>query len=153
MDDDTSESKEKRSNLSRVTAGLDDFDYKVVNRIAKSRKLPLSEVVRTIVHYWIESNPELLKTNYGIDLKEITDELRQESYEISVDKTLKSFERDIIKELPVFFDIVESVSIDELAGHFDVDTRVIKRIIFIHGKEIKRLGLALTLKDNIIYKS
>jgi hypothetical protein len=153
MDKDVSKSKEKPSNLFRVTTILEEFDYKVVNRIAKDRNLSLSEVVRTIVRYWIESNPELLKTNYGIDLKEITDELRQESYEISVDKTLKSFEKDIIKELPVFFDIVESVSIDELAGHFDVDTRVIKRIIFIHGKEIKKLGLALTLKNNVICKS
>ncbi|MHA1294083.1 MAG: hypothetical protein ACTSQJ_15635 [Promethearchaeota archaeon] len=71
-----SESKEKRSSLTRVTAGLDEFDYKVVNRMARNRNLSLSEVVRTIVHQWIEFNSEILERNYGISFKEITEEIQ-----------------------------------------------------------------------------
>ncbi|TFG09041.1 MAG: hypothetical protein EU539_00585 [Promethearchaeota archaeon] len=144
--------KEEETQKKRITVGLDDFDHKVVNKMAINRKLSLSEVVRTIVHQWIEYNPDLLKKNYDIDFKEITDELRQESYEISLDKSLKSFEKEIIKELPEFFELVESISTEDLADHFDVDTRVIKRIMFIHGKEIKKQGLNLKLKNNVIYK-
>ncbi|MFX0037639.1 MAG: hypothetical protein ACFE9I_18620 [Candidatus Hermodarchaeota archaeon] len=152
MNDSNSEKKEKRSNLTRVTAGLDDFDYKVISRMASKRTISLSEVVRIIVHKWIEYNPELLKKNYGIDLLEITEELERESYEITVDKELKAYENKIIKELPVFFEIVREVSIKDLAQHFDVDEKVIKRIVFIHGREIEKIGLKLIYKGDRIYK-
>lgn len=148
---DISESKEKRSSLSRITAGLDEFDHKVVTRMARARSLSLSEIVRTLIHQWIESNPEILEKNYGISFKEITEEINRESYEISLDKTLKPYERGIIDELPEFFEIVENVNIEDLSEHFNVDDKVIKRIIFTHGKELKNRGLNLKLKNNIIY--
>ena len=152
MANNPSESREKRSNLYRVTAGLDEFNYKVINRMAKSRKISLSEIVRTIVHQWIEFNPELLKSNYGIAFKDITEEIQRETYEVSIDKKIKPFEKAIIKELPEFFEIVENINIEDLAEHFEVDNKVIKRLIFIHGKEIKKLGLNLILKNNVINK-
>ena len=148
---DISESKEKRSSLSRITAGLDEFDHKVVTRMARARSLSLSEIVRTLIHQWIESNPEILEKNYGISFKEITEEINRESYEISLDKTLKPYERGIIDELPEFFEIVENVNIEDLSEHFNVDDKVIKRIIFTHGKELKNRGLNLKLKNNIIF--
>jgi len=148
-----SEKKEKRSNLTRVTAGLDDFDYKVVNRMASKRAVSLSEVVRTIIHKWIEGNPQLLNDNYGINFREITEEIERKTYEISIDKELKLFEKDIINELPDFFEMVEEVSVNDIAQHFEVDKTVIKRIIFTHGKEIKKIGINLKLKNDIIYKS
>lgn len=144
--------RDEEKKKQRITVGLDDFDHKVITKMSLNRNLSLSEVVRTVVHQWIEYNPDLLKKNYNIDFKEITDELRQESYEISIDKTLKSFEKDIIKELPEFFELVENISILDLAEHFDVDKKVIKRLIFTHGKEIRKLSLNLTLKNDVIYK-
>ena len=152
MSDDIEEKERKRPKLPRITVGLDDFDHKVVTKMSKNRKLPLSEVMRIIVHQWIEFNPELLKTNYGIDFKDITEEIQSESYQISIDKTLKKFEEGIIKELPEFFELVEDVSIEDLTEHFNVDNKAIKRIIFIHGKEIKKLGLNLKLKEGRIFK-
>jgi len=137
----------------RITVGLDDFDHKVVSKMAKNRNLHLSEVVRTIVHQWIEYNPDLLKKNYGIGFREITEEILSDGYEVSLDKTIKPFESAIIQELPNFFEIVDSISIDDLAEHFNVDNKIIRRLIFIHGKEIKKLGLNLNLKNDIIFKS
>ncbi|MHA1491860.1 MAG: hypothetical protein ACTSRI_19675 [Promethearchaeota archaeon] len=148
---DISESKEKRSSLTRITAGLDEFDYKVINQMARARSLSLSEAVRTVIHRWIELNPEILEKNYGISFKEITEEIQRESYEISLDKTLKPYEKEIIDELPEFFEIVENVSIEDVSDYFNVDNKVIKRIIFTHGKELKNRGLNLKLKNNIIY--
>ncbi len=146
----TERNEEKKKQ--RITVGLDDFDHKVVNKMSVNRKSSLSEVVRTIVHQWIEYNPDLLEKNYGIVLKEVTDEILSESYEISLDKTLKPFEKAIIKELPDFFEIVEMISVEDLAEHFKVDNKAIKRIIFIHSKEIRKLGLNLVLKNNEIFK-
>ena len=144
--------KKKRSSLLRITVGLDGFDYRVVNKMALNRDLPLSEVMRFIVHQWIEYNPDLLKTNYGIDFKDITEEIQSDSYQISIDKTLKKFEEGIIKELPEFFELVEDVSIEDLTEYFNVDNKAIKRLIFVHGNKIKKLGLNLKLKEGRIYK-
>jgi len=146
------ETKDKRSSLNRIMAGHDDFDYRVITQIAQNRNISLSEVVRTITHQWIESNPEILQSNYGIDLREIAKDIQRESYQISLDKTIKPFEQDIINELPEFFSIVEEINIDDLAGHFEVDNKVIKKILFTHGKKIKDIGLNLILKNNIIYR-
>ena len=139
--------------MDRITTGLDEFDYKVVNKMAQNRNKSLSEVVRSIVHHWIEFNPELLERNYGIDLKEISEEIRRESYEISLDKTLKPFEEQIIEELPGLFTVVKEISVDDLADHFGVDSKVIKKLFFSHGKLITEKGLDLELKDDKIYKS
>jgi hypothetical protein len=144
--------RDEEAKKKRITVGLDDFDYKVVSKMSINRNLSLSEVVRTIVHQWIEYNPDLLKKNYGIVLKEVTDEILSESYDISLDKELKPFEKAIIRELPDFFELVEMISVDDLAEYFKVDSKAIKRIIFIHAKEIKRLGLNLALKNDEIFK-
>lgn len=152
MDDTDSEKKEKRSSLTRLTAGLDEFDYKVVSQMASKRANSLSEVVRSIVHKWIEDNPQLLKNNYGIDLRAVTEEIERESYQVILDKELKSFEQKIINELPNFFEMVEEASVEDLALHFKVDNNAIKRIIFVHGKKIKDTGLNLKLKNEIVYR-
>ena len=83
--------EEEETKKKRISVGLDEFEYTVVSKMAVNRKLHLSEVVRTIVHEWIEFNPDLLKKNYGIDLKEVTNELLSEGYDTSL----------IIKELLV----------------------------------------------------
>lgn len=145
--------EEEETKKKRITVGLDEFDYSVVSKMAVNRRLHLSEVMRTIVHQWIEFNPDLLKKNYGIDLKEVTEELLSEDYKISLDKTLKPFEKAIIQELADFFELIETISIDDLAEHFKVDTKAIKRILFVHSKEIKKIGLNLVLKNNIIFKT
>ncbi len=145
--------RSKRSSLSRITVGLDDFDYKVVNKMAKNRNLPLSEAMRMIVHQWIEYNPDLLKKNYGVDFGEITEEIKYETTEISLDKSLNPSEKIIIKELPEFFEIVDEVSIKDLAEHFGTNVKTVKKIIFTHGKEIKKTGLDLKFKEGSIYKN
>ncbi len=137
------ETEIEKAQKKRITVGLDEFDYHVVSKMAANRKLSLSEVVRTIVHQWIEDSPDLLKKNYGIVFKEVTDELLSEGYDTSL----------IIKELPNFFELVETISIDDLADYFKVDTKAIKKIVYTHGKEIKKLGLNLVLKNDIISKT
>ncbi len=144
---DDEETKKKR-----ITVGLDEFDHAVVSKMANNRRLHLSEVIRTIVHQWIEFNPDLLKKNYGIDLKEVTEELLRESYEISLDKSLKPFEEKIINDLPNVFANAEVISVHDLAEHFEVDDKAIKRIMFTHNKKIKELGLNLILTNDIITK-
>ena len=136
----------------RISVKLDEFDYKVINKMAEHRNISLSKSIYNIVHQWIESNPDILKENYGVDFKEVTQELLLETASLSYDKTLKQIEKEIIEELPVFFELVESVSISDLADHFDVPITSIKKIFYSHGKKIKSLGLNLTVKEGNVYK-
>ncbi len=145
-------SNTNESSKPRITFTIGEFDDMVILKMSKKRDVSKSEIVRNLIHNWIEDNHDLLKVNYEIDFKEITEELQRENLKISLDKSLKSFEKDIIQELPEFFEIVENVNIEDLADHFDVDPKIIKKIIFTHGREIKKTGLDLVLKNNVISK-
>ena len=136
----------------RISVKLDEFDYKVINKMAENRNISLSKSINNIVHQWIESNPDILKENYGVNFKEITQELLLETASLSYDKSLMQIEKDIIEELPTFFEMVESVSISDLADHFDVPIKSIKKIFYSHGKKLKSLGLNLKVKEGYIYK-
>ena len=136
----------------RVSVKLDEFDRKVVSKMAANRNTSLSNTIRNMAHQWIEDNPDVLKRNYGIDVEEISERLALETATIQIDKTIKPYEKAIIKELPQFFEMVEDVSLEDIADRFDVNVKAIKNIIFTHGQEIKQVGLTLKYKENRIYK-
>ena len=144
---DDSEERKKR-----ITVKLDGFDRKVINKMATNRNISLSQAIRNIVHQWIESNPDLLKKNYGISVEEISEEIALETASITLDKTLQPYEKDIIKELPNFFEMVDDVSLEDLAEYFDVSIKAIKNLIFTHSAKIKELGLRLMYRGDRIYK-
>jgi predicted transcriptional regulator len=138
------ENERKKPKMDRITVSLDEFDYSVVEQMAKNRNLSLSEVMRNIVHNWIEYNPEILMRNYGVNVEEITREIVAESTEISIE--------EIIQKLPQFFEMVEDVSLIDLADYFGVSKKVIKKLIFEYSDEIKQIGLNLKYKGDRIYK-
>ncbi|MGB5910058.1 MAG: hypothetical protein WBH31_02575 [Promethearchaeia archaeon] len=136
----------------RISVKLDEFDHRVISKMAKNRDTSLSETMRNIVHQWIEGNPNLLKENYGVEIKEINEEIFIDTAELSYDKALKPIEIELIRELPEFFEMVELVSIEDLAEHFDVPVKSIKKIFFTHAKEIKSVGLNLIIREGKIFK-
>jgi len=138
------ENERKKPKMDRITVSLDEFDYSVVEQMAVNRNLSLSEVMRNIVHNWIEYNPEILKRNYGVNVEEVTREIVAGTTEISIN--------DIINQLPKFFELVEDVSLVDLADYFEVSKKVIKKLIFEHSDEIKEIGLNLKYKGDRIYK-
>jgi len=136
----------------RISVKLDDFDRKVVSKMAINRNIALSNTIRNMVHQWIEDNPDLLKRNYGIDVEEISAQIALETASIVLDKSIKTYEKDIIKELPQFFDMVDDIALEDLAEHFDVSIKAIKNLFFTHGEEIKKIGLILKYRGDRIYK-
>ena len=146
------ENEKKKPKMDRITVGLDEFDYKVISKMAQNRNIPLSEATRIVVHSWIESNPEILKRNYGVNVEEITEEIALESAEISIDKRLQPYEEAIINELPQLFEMVDDVGLEDLADQFEVSVKAIKNIIFTHSNHIKKVGLNLKYKGDRIYK-
>lgn len=145
-------SEETEEKQPRITVKLDEFDRKVVSKMSINRNISLSNSMRNIVHQWIEDNPDLLKKNYGIDVEEISAQIALETASIVLDKTIKPYEKDIIKELAQFFEMVDDVSLEDLADHFDVGVKAIKNIIFTHSDKIKKEGIILKYKGDRIYK-
>ncbi len=145
-------SEETEEKQKRITVNLDGFDHKVISKMAANRNKSLSHTMRNMVHQWIEDNPDLLKKNYGIDVEDISEEIALESTRITLDKTLKPYEKDIIKELVQFFEMVDDVALEDLAEYFDVSIKAIKNLIFTHSEEIKKVGLILKYRGNRIYK-
>ena len=79
-----------------------------------------------------------------MNVEEITREIVSESIETSIE--------DILKRLPKFFELVEDVSLADLADYFEVSKKLIKKLLFEHSSEIKDSGLNLKYKGDRIYK-
>ena len=150
---DNQEEKDRKNDNPRISVKIqDDFDYRVISDMAKKRKKSRSGAVRDIIHQWILSNTETLKKTYGVDIDEINEEIKLETASLVYDKELKPLEVKLIDELPEFFEMVEIVGIQDLADHFDVPIKTIKKIIYTHAKVIKSTGLNLTVKEGRIFK-
>jgi hypothetical protein len=130
----------------------DDFDFKVVSKMAKNRDTSLSGVMRDIIHQWILTNTEMLENTYGVNIEEVNEEIFLETATLDYDKELKPLEEQLIEELPDFFEMVEAVTIQDLADHFEVPIKTIKKLIYTHSKFIKSKGLNLSVKEGTIYK-
>ncbi|MFX0010632.1 MAG: hypothetical protein ACFE9R_09975, partial [Candidatus Hermodarchaeota archaeon] len=50
-------------------------------------------------------------------------------------------------------DKLERIPPEDLADHFNVSTRVIKKIMFTHSEEIEKVGLKLILKEGRIHRN
>jgi hypothetical protein len=147
------EEKDRKKENPRISVKIqDDFDYRIVSKMAKNRDTSLSGAVRDIIHQWILLNTEMLKKTYSVDIDDVNEEIFLETASLVYDKELKPLEVKLINEFPGFFEMVEDVDIQDLADHFEVPIKTIKKILFTHAKVIKSKGLNLTLKEGRIFK-
>jgi hypothetical protein len=128
----------------RVTVSLDIFDDKIISEMSKYRDSSKSEIIRNIIHQWIEENPDTLKNNYGVNFKDINKEILIETKGITIPS--------LIDKLPGLFDTIENISIEELADYLEVDQKTIQNLLFKHGSELKEKGLNLKYSKGIIKK-
>ena len=138
------ENEKKKPKMDRVTVSLDEFDYKVISKMAKNRNIGLSEATRLVIHNWIETNPDKLKTNYGVDVKELTEGIALASMIGSVN--------EIINRLPKIFQLVDDINLLDLADHLEINEKAVKHLFFTQGEKIGKLGLNLKFKGDRIYK-
>jgi len=138
------ENEKKKPKMDRVTVSLDEFDYKVISKMAKNRNIGLSEATRIVIHNWIETKPDILRTNYGVDIKELTEEIALASMIDSIS--------EIIDELPQIFQLVDDISLIDLADHLEINVKAVKHLFFTQGEKIKKLGMNLKFKGDRIYK-
>ena len=78
----------KSQSLPRITVSLDIFDDAVVNLMAKNTGKSKSEIVRTMITHWIESNPDTLKTKYKIEYEDVQRIIQFENEERNIEDDL-----------------------------------------------------------------
>ncbi|MFW9970905.1 MAG: hypothetical protein ACFFDF_11970 [Candidatus Odinarchaeota archaeon] len=134
----------KSSDLSRITFSLDPFDEKVINLMADKRKQSRSETVRNLVHNWVEGNTELLKSNYDIDLTDITREIEITDYNQVI--------QDSIQKLVKYSDLFNEIEFDILAEQLDISRKLLREIIFDYKGKLEKLGVNLRIRGKLIVK-
>lgn len=134
----------KSSDLSRITFSLDAFDERVINMMAGKRKQSRSETVRNLVHNWIESNPELLKSNYDIDLTDITREIEITDFNKVI--------QDSIQKLVKYSELFNEIEFDILAEQLDISRKLLREIIFDYKNKLEKLGVKLRIRGKLIVK-
>lgn len=139
----SSETK-KSSDLSRITFSLDPFDEKVINLMAEKRKQSRSETVRNLIHNWIEGNPVLLKSNYDIDLTDITREIEITDYNQVIQAS--------IQKLMKYSDLFNEIEFDILAEQLDISRKLLREIIFDYKNKLEKLGVKLRIRGKLIVK-
>lgn len=137
-------SAKKSSDLSRITFSLDYFDEKVIDLMAKKRKQSRSETVRTIIHNWVENSSNLLKSNYDIDLTDVSREIEITNYEEVVN--------DSIKKLIKYSELFDEIGFEILADQLEISHKTLRNIIFEHKQELEKSGVKLRIKGNLIIK-
>jgi hypothetical protein len=135
----------KSSGLSRITFSLDPVDEKVIEMMAKKRQVSRSEIVRNLVHNWIELNPEILKSNYNIDLNDV-------SREIEIDDMEKYFE-DKIQKLVEYSKLFEEIDLNILAEQLEVSRKNLTDLIFENQDKLSKMGVKFTIRKNVVVKT
>lgn len=134
----------KSSELSRITFSIDFFDEKVIDLMAIKRKQSRSETVRNIIHNWVEKNSDLLKSNYDIDLTDVSREIEITNYEELISNSI----RKLIK----YSELFNEIGFDILADQLEISHKTLRNIIFEHRQELETNGVKLRVKGNLIAK-
>ena len=138
-----SESK-KTSELSRITFSLDAFDERVLSLMAKKRKQSRSETVRNLIHNWIEGNPNILKSNYDIDLTDITREIEITDYDQVIQKSIQKLIR--------YSELFKEIDFDILAEQLEISKKILREIIFEYKNKLEKNGIRLRIRGKLIVK-
>ena len=134
----------KSSDLSRITFSLDAFDERVINLMAGKRKQSRSETVRSLIHNWVESNPVLLKSNYDIDLTDITREIEITDFNKVI--------QDSIQKLVKYSELFNEIEFDILAEQLAISRKLLREIIFDYKNKLEKLGVKLRIRGKLIVK-
>lgn len=134
----------KTSDLSRITFSLDAFDERVITTMAKKRKQSRSETVRNLIHNWIEGNPNILKSNYDIDLNDITREIEITDYNQVIQESIQKLVR--------YSELFNEIEFDILAEQLEISRKILRNIIFEHKNKLEKLGVKLRIRGKLIIK-
>ena len=93
---------------------------------------------------WIESNSITLKSNYDIDLNDITRDIEITDY----DQVIQSTIQKIVK----YSELFNEIEFDIFAEQLKVSKKILRDIIFDHKNKLEKLGVKLRIRGKLIVK-
>jgi len=135
----------KSSGLSRITFSLDPVDEKVIEMMAKKRQVSRSEIVRNLVHNWIELNPDILKSNYNIDLNDVSREIEIDDMEKYLDVK--------IQKLVEYSKLFDEIDLNLLAEQLELSRKNLTDLIFENQDKLSKMGVKLAIRKNLVVKT
>ena len=96
------------------------------------------------MHNWIESNSITLKSNYDIDLNDITRDIEITDY----DQVIQSTIQKIVK----YSELFNEIEFDIFAEQLKVSKKILRDIIFDHKNKLEKLGVKLRIRGKLIVK-
>ncbi len=93
---------------------------------------------------WIESNTNTLKSNYDIDLNDITREIEITDYNQVIQSTIQKIIR--------YSELFNEIEFDILAEQLEVSKKILRNIIFEHRNRLEKLGVRLRIRGKLIVK-
>ena len=112
--------------------------------MAKKRKQSRSETVRNLIHNWVEGNTNILKSNYDIDLNDVTRDIEITDYNQVIQST--------IQKLIKYSELFNEIDFDILAEQLKISRKILRDIIFEHKNKLEKLGVKLRIRGKLIVK-
>jgi hypothetical protein len=137
----------------RITVNLESIDYKIIDALEGVIANSKAAVIYQMIKEWINQNSERIMKTWEIDLAGIRRQVLAETKGLSIKKELKELDKEIIKQLPILFETISSISSKELAEILEVNQKTLQRVIFGYRKELLKLDLNLVYEDGLITKN
>ena len=137
----------------RITVNLESIDYKIIDALEGVIANSKAAVIYQMIKEWINQNSERIMKTWEIDLAGIRRQVLAETKGLSIKKELKELDKEIIKQLPILFETISSISSKELAEILEVNQKTLQRVIFGYRKELLKLELNLVYEDGLITKN
>lgn len=131
----------KSSELSRITFSLDAFDERVISLMAKKKKQSRPETIRNLLHNWIVTNPNILKSNYDKDLNDIKKEIE-----------INQVKQSTIQKLIMYSELFNEIEFDILAEQLSVSRKILRDMIFGYKDQLEENGIKFRFMGKLIIK-
>ncbi len=131
----------------RITVSVDEVTDRIVENLIGVKGKSKSSVIYQIIRDWIEDNSEAVLNNWDINFATIRRQVLSKYKKVSIKKKLSETEINIINRLTELFKTIKSINADELAEELNVDTKILRNIIFTNRLELETSGLKLAYED------
>ncbi|MFX1345138.1 MAG: hypothetical protein ACFFBC_09765 [Promethearchaeota archaeon] len=131
----------------RITVSVDEVTDRIIENLIGVKGKSKSSVIYQIIRDWIDDNSEAVLNNWGINFAAIRRQIISKYKEIPIKKELSEEEINIINQLTELFKTIKSISADELAEELNINTKVLRNIIFTNRVDLEAAGLKLAYED------
>ena len=135
----------------RITVNVNDYCFEVIDKLQGHCGNSSSSVVYYMIRNWIIDNSKKIVDSFKINLSKIKNKYITNLREVTTEKDLDEYKKNIIKKLPQLLRKVSSINVIKFEEHLGINAGIIEELFLYHSEDIEDItGLDLILKDEII---